>query len=248
MEHSDIEYEENESDIEAPWTRDLRILVTPYFLHFLLSHEVIDVNRIEDRDYVRTAVRGYLKKRLESPETIDDWDVIQVIDDDFTLSARDAVRAGRKFVALVLIATAIEHKINMFYRDVLEVKCGLRRDEVTKAIRIDSEAKLGWLLALVSGHELSADLKKRIKQVQEWRNALIHYKAVPKTIDAESHTIDRISREVEAVGIDNILSLPTELDEALQVIQLDIIPLMKEAYNIAEWIYLEDEDDYSTSD
>ncbi|VAW37663.1 hypothetical protein MNBD_CHLOROFLEXI01-2630 [hydrothermal vent metagenome] len=58
-------------------------------------------------------------------DIIDSLRVVTVIDDDFMQSAREAIEAGRISVAIVLIATTIEHKVNHFYRGILEFHGGL---------------------------------------------------------------------------------------------------------------------------
>ncbi len=203
----------------------------PNILFTLLAEQQIDRDRISDHAYVWSVV-------LENLDMLDDLETVSVIDEEFVKAAKEAADTERVFVALVLIATAIEHKINHFYREILERKYALERDEVTHAIRSNAESKIGWLFSLVSGGELSGDLKKRIQQVQQWRNSLVHYKAVPYHVNDVRYA-DRISGEIREAGIEKILKLPIELEEELNRVRLETIPLLEEAHRLADAILQE---------
>jgi hypothetical protein len=100
-------------------------------------------------------------------------------------------------------------------------------EDITKVIKNNNfEDKTGWLMSLVFKTELEQNLKRNIKKLIDIRNAIIHYKAVPFTL---SDTIDdckdshsSIENQIKNLDFD-ILSIPDELDEALnaQLIKLN---------------------------
>ena len=109
-------------------------------------------------------------------------------------------KEGSKALAIFLFATAIEHSVNGFYRQILEFK-GFSRKEVTQVIRTSSiEAKLTWLLKLSTGRTLPRGTRRRVKQVFEIRNAFGHFKYVPSLIGEDSDTSSKIDKMIKALG------------------------------------------------
>jgi hypothetical protein len=199
----------------------------PDILLALLAKQKIDRDRIGDREYVWSVV-------LENLDMLEEWEAVHVIDEEFIASAKEAAGCGRISVALVLIATAIEHKLNLFYREILEWKCGLGRDDATQVIRNNADIKIGWLFNLVIGKDMSEELKKRIRQINQWRNSLVHYKAVPLHINDTSNVRDRILCEVRETGVEKVLNLPMDLEEELTKVRLEVIALLEESQKLAE--------------
>jgi len=207
--------------------------VMPDILYALLAEEKIDKDRVGDRDYVWSVI-------MENLDIIEDFEAIHLIDDEFIASARDAAESGRMFVTLVLIAIAVEHNLNDFYRCVLEHKCHMSRDEATQAIRRnDAESKIGWFYSLVSGRELPEELIMRIRQVHQWRNSLVHYKVVPCHINDKTSGSNRILHEVREVEVEKILKLPMDVEKELTKVKLELIPLLEESENIAKALFSE---------
>ncbi len=128
----------------------------PSIIEILLRRGKLDTNRLDDRNYIHDIIR-------QNPEIFESLTWTTAIDDQFLASAREAISANRPVVAIVLVATAIEHRVNFFYRNVLEVHTGLSKQEATEIIRSNINIKIGWLMSVVTGYELSNDLKSKIK-------------------------------------------------------------------------------------
>lgn len=119
---------------------------------------------------------------------------------DFLKSAHSHWKDGRREIAIILFATAIEHLINQYYRDALDAH-ELPESEVTAAIRsCSNDAKLSWLLSLSGAERMRPSTEKRIRQIFEIRNAIVHYKFIPCTIDGFNGSHNRISSQITALG------------------------------------------------
>ena len=116
---------------------------------YLLVHNLLDGNRINDPIYLRLAVQKYLPE-----DFFKNLKIITKIDQDFTEIAEYAFSVDKPLVAIALYAISIEHRINDFYRDILIYK-GLTDNEITQALRQSSiHIKLGWLLSLSSNLQM----------------------------------------------------------------------------------------------
>jgi hypothetical protein len=155
------------------------------------------------------------------------------LDDQFLESAKEAAQLGRIPVAVVLVATAIEHRLNIFYRDVLEDYSGLSINETTEAIRSNAATKLGWLFHLVTSKEIPDELFRQIKQVFDLRNAFVHYKSIMVSWNEKEKSAELIEK-VNEIGLQNILDLPDKVEEELATIAANLIPAYHKAYELAE--------------
>ncbi|VVB72285.1 Uncharacterised protein [uncultured archaeon] len=118
-------------------------------------------------------------------------------------------------VAVVLIVTAIEQLMNVYYRNVLELR-GLPQEDITKIIRrCNVDVKIDWLITLVLGHELPKDLKKSITDLVELRNSIVHYKAIPGPLEGDEDSATRILARIENLGFDP-LEIPLKLERTLE--------------------------------
>jgi hypothetical protein len=160
------------------------------------------------------------------------------VDDQFIESAQEAVTANRPAVAVVLIATAIEHILNMFYREVLETKSDLSTEDTTNVLRSTFHTKLGWLMLLATKHNLSEELRRRIMQVTELRNAFVHYKApIASLDDLKQSGYDALVQQVEAIGLENMLRIPEQLETELETIMREMWPTYKTSQEITEAMF-----------
>jgi hypothetical protein len=194
----------------------------------LLAEGILDTERLSDKQYVRTVVSQNAQELVPSLRGV------VLIENDFLDSAREAVNTGRIPVAVVLVATTVEHKLNGFYRDLLE-NAGLTSEEATDAISSNMKVKTGWLMTLVTGHDLSEGVKKRIRQVNDIRNGFVHYKAHADRIDEmDNRGFAALMRQVEEIGIESILELPHDLETELHAILLDTFPSIRAAFEVTE--------------
>ncbi len=204
--------------------------IFPLLIQQLLTQGKLDKERLNDLDYVRSIV-------FENSDLIESLKIGYIIDEDFINSAHEAIEADRKSVAIVLVATAIEHKLNAFYRSVLETYFGLSNKETTEAIRSSFHTKLGWLMTLVSGSPISEELNKKIKKVIELRNGFVHYKVTSYSqddFDSENTGYDRLLQEVKRIGTENILELPNTLETFLREVEFEMDPNYKLAIAATE--------------
>jgi predicted RNA-binding protein with RPS1 domain len=150
----------------------------PTQIERLLDRKLIDKKRLSDTSYVLGVLEDH-------PAIFEELTTIPRIEHEFVEAAQDAIAAGRRMVAVVLIATAIEQKLNVFLRHALEAEKRLDSKEATEAIRaLQLKDKLGWLFALLAHHRFRDDLKKQILELAELRNLIVHFKGTPVPLDS----------------------------------------------------------------
>lgn len=218
---------ENPEDLEV-WYEGLKDIVAGILTRLFLNKK-IDETRIDELDYIWILIL----KNLELLKVIPAQRI--QFDHDFLEFAKKAAQSGKVPVAIVLIATTIEHRLNIFYREVLEDHSGLSTNATTEAIRSSTSAKLGWLFQLTTGKNLSNQLLSQIRQVFDLRNAFVHYKAIAVSIDEKDKYLELLEK-VNDIGLDNILDLPDKIERELSVIVSDLVPEYKKAYELAEMI------------
>jgi len=200
--------------------------VMPGIIESLLLSNELDKTRVDDIEYVWSVV-------IENLDLIEFVHRSSRIDQEIIESAKDAANLGRICVTVILIATALEHSLNLFYRDVLQKRFELSSDDATEAIRSNLSTKLGWLLQIVTKSGLSAELCKRIRKIADLRNAFVHYKATPVSID-ETDQLETLINQVHSIGIDIILDTPSVLERELSTLHETLIPENALAVRIAE--------------
>jgi len=207
---------------------DIAEEILPHILEALLLEERIDENRINDLKYVWSVV-------MENRDVIETLYGNIRIDDQIMESAKDAVQLGRIEVVVILVATTIEHRLNQFYRDVLEIRLGLSSEEATEAIKSNIHTKLGWLLQVTTNNEISEELLKRVKQIIDLRNAFVHYKYISVPInDVFKPGVQPLIQQVHNIGLDTILKTPDELENELETINQALFPEYARAGKLAE--------------
>lgn len=200
--------------------------IMPAVIESLLLSNKLDRARVDDPGYVWSVV-------IQNIDVMEFVHHNSRIDHEIIESANDAAKLGRISVAVILIATALEHSINLFYRDVLQKRFDLSSDDTTEAIRSNLSTKLGWLLHIVSKSGLSDELHKRIKQITDLRNAFVHYKATPVPL-GETDKLEMLINQVKIIGIDTILNTPDDLQHELAILYETLIPEQAWAVKIAE--------------
>jgi hypothetical protein len=192
----------------------------PGILIQLLLNGMIDKSKISDPDYLWSKVIN------DKSEILGDIFYIVNAHKDFLEIAKIAIDTNKQMVAVVLISTAIEHILNSHYRYFMRLS-GFTDEDITKVIKNNNfDDKTGWLMTLIFKTELDQNLKRNIKNLIDIRNAIIHYKAVPFTLDdriddrIDSHSI--IKNQIKNLDFD-MLTIPEELEEALntQLIKLN---------------------------
>lgn len=191
----------------------------PTLVRNLIIAGMLDTNKLSDKEYIWSVIR-------EHPEFVNNFGVSIRIEDSFLQSARDAIALDRPEVAIVLLATFIEHKLNIFYRDTyFESKSDLDNNEITNIIRRNNiYQKTGSLFSNVLQRKMDSDLQKSIRRVADLRNQVVHYKVEPsESLDDEntgSH--NKILKELENLDFDEIFETIERLSDVLENEMLDL--------------------------
>jgi len=192
----------------------------------LFLNNAIDESRTDDLKYIWELV-------IQNLYVLESLPMIRGrFDEELLETAREAAQADKIPVVVILIATVIEHRLNIFYRDVLEDYSGLSSSEATEAIRSNVSVKLGWLFHLTTRGHISDELTKQIKQIFDLRNAFVHYKSTMVTLNETNKTTELIDR-VKDIGLENILGLPDKIDEELAKVVQKLVPAYQKAYKLA---------------
>jgi hypothetical protein len=201
------------------WHEDLLEATMYPILLKMLNNNLIDLEKADDPMYL-WGVAG--EKMLEiTPE------FFILLHKDFLEVAQYCVENDKQPTAIILVATAIEHVTNIFYRSLLSHK-GLPDAQITEIVKRNNiEAKLGWLLTVTSNATLPDYLLNNIKEIIELRNALVHYKAIPEKWDVKSGSWENIKPKIDKIDYEQLLDIPDELDYALMEILEDIDPSRK---------------------
>ncbi|HXF40951.1 MAG TPA: hypothetical protein VN687_14635 [Blastocatellia bacterium] len=198
------------------WIEGSRMIlksVLPPIICSLLDDGALDTDRLSDREYVWAVLRKDLHSILEVM-----GEVGGQITHEIVRCARDLLDVNKREAAVILLATAIEHRLNIFYRLSLGLK-GLSDEQITEIIRSTNlNAKTGWLLVLVAKYELKEGLRKQVSELIEIRNQLVHFKAVPsKNLDDQmsgSHNL--VKERIGSLNAVELARIPDELEEALE--------------------------------
>jgi hypothetical protein len=197
-------------------------------LREMFSRGIIDSERVDDIDYLRSVI-------LENfDEIVPDVEMLTAIHNNFLDVAEYAIDADKPAVAVVLVATAIEHILNLHYRDLLMRK-GMDQKEVKSVIRSTRmEAKTGWLMALAGFPPLPTDLRKRILDLATLRNCIVHYKAKPTRLGSFEEGWDRLKQQLEDLDLDDVLDIPDELEQVLSSALIKLDPNLQLAVRVYE--------------
>lgn len=142
---------------------------------------------------------------------------------NFLKQAEQQWKQGEKHIAIVLLAVAVEHRLNQYIRDAFEEK-GLADLEITNLIKAANiESKLTWLISLSGGKALPVKLKCQIKKIFDIRNSIVHYKGAPSDLNENNGSHSAIDRELKLLGRFSIhrtyRSIDSFLEKQLSVLQ-----------------------------
>jgi hypothetical protein len=183
--------------------------IAPSLFREMLKRGLIDPARKSDPAYLLKAFRS-------NTRIIDDVPVVWNLYSGFIRIAELAVDNDEPEVAIVLLATAVDHILNIYYVERLAPR-GLSEKDVALMIRsLNTEAKMGWLNSLTGPLEIPDDLKKRLLALMELRNAIVHYKALPKRFSEESWIGSRVAQTNFEELNDDVDSVTRLVDSALK--------------------------------
>lgn len=169
-----------------------RILRTmyPLAMHALARQGVLKSEHLESAERIAEV---FYKNRHKAASKME-WCI--AIEEEFIQQAIANWKKGKKFVAIVLYATAVEQYVNQTYALMLRAH-GLENEEVEKIVRtLNIEPKLSWLMKLVAQREFPKALRTRLRKVFELRNAIVHYKALFTHIDRPDDSHSKIETEL----------------------------------------------------
>jgi hypothetical protein len=205
--------EDTHFDLTKEMERDILRRFISYILNRLVLDGMIDKDKAHDPEYLEKLV-------LKNTYILDEPSFSRIIEihHEFCASARKMIDDNKPIVAIVLLCTAIEQILNLYYRYFLTFQ-GISDEDITKIIKRNNfDIKTGWLMTLVVGREFPPDLKKRISEIVEIRNSIVHYKAVPGPFDSDDDSYSRIEERIKKLDYTTILSIPNELERTLEKI------------------------------
>jgi hypothetical protein len=235
--HFNEESTKNQLDDSEEKSEDIKDLVkqfVPSILIQLLINGKIDQGKISDSKYLWSKVKN------ERSDLVSEIFYIVSFHEEFLEVAKDSLDNGKNEVAIVLIATAIEHVLNINYRQIMKFR-RFSDENITLIIKNNNfEDKIGWLMSLFFEKDLEPELRKNIRKIIEIRNAIVHYKALPFSLSdkfediTDSHSV--IKNQIESLDFD-ILSMPEELDEALNTQFIELNPELKLVNDMMEVMF-----------
>jgi hypothetical protein len=135
------------------------------------------------------------------------------LDGNFLKNAKYAVENDDREVAIVLISTVIEHRLNMCVNDMLEDK-GLSADDAEKAIgNRNIDDKIGWLMKIL-GNEFPDGIKRQILKITNLRNAIVHFKPRRWLTSINSRTENQ--QVIQKLDFDEVFRCVDELESTLE--------------------------------
>ena len=183
----------------------------PKILRELLSRNLIDLAKTHDIEYLWSVVTD------PKNDVVDDLQLLTEIHGEFKEIAEYAISNGKKHVAVILLATTVEHSLNLYYREMLNLK-HLTTSEITEIIRrSDINGKLGWLMSIVGNINLEHGFINDLMKLFEVRNAIVHYKAIPGKLSLHDGSDDKIKAILDQIDLPETLNLLNELEKRLEV-------------------------------
>jgi hypothetical protein len=165
----------------------------PNVFLILARQKILKEEHLQDP---QTLVRLILKHKRAA---IQRMKICWTIDEEFLNEAVDFWKKGKKNIAIVLYATAVEQFINYTYQMILDAKA-FDSETSTELIRyLNVDAKLGWMFRSFVGHAFPQPLGRRLRRVFSIRNAIVHFKAIPGRLDYDEDSSSRLEAELKGL-------------------------------------------------
>ena len=182
----------------------------PHYIKLLLENKLIDLERASDPKYLRTILHN--NKDFIMSQFVEDGVGLR-LDGNFLKNAKYAVENDDREVAIVLISTVIEHRLNMCVNDMLEDR-GLSADDAEKAIgNRNIDDKIGWLMKIL-GNEFPDGIKRQIVKTTNLRNAIVHFKPRRWLSSIDSPT--EMQKVIQQLDFDEVFRCVDELESTLE--------------------------------
>jgi hypothetical protein len=218
----------SEEDLKSA-EREILRSVMPAIMQCLIEGGRVDLDRADDAEYLWSVL-------VENVEVVEHLSMGTVLDDQILELAKDAFDRGSITVAVILVATAVEHELNAFYRDVLEGRGALSSSETTEAIKSNLNSKIGWLLLLSTGYSLSDELKKQVGRLFELRNSVVHYKHHFSLLagDGKDNPYYQLVDRMKEFSREELFKIPATLSAELASILSQVRPSFPLAQSMAD--------------
>lgn len=169
------------------------------FLHQLMPVLMLSLARqkILRPEHLSSELQLFTIFRKNSRKGIKQAKYSIAIEEEFIQAAMEFWKKGKKTIAIVLYATAVEQYVNQTYGLMLEAH-GLQDAEIEKIVRtLNTEPKLSWFLKIVTKKEFPKALAKRLRTVFELRNAIVHFKGIRGGLDDDSDSYSKIQTDLK---------------------------------------------------
>jgi hypothetical protein len=191
-------------------------LIIPHIIRAMLEHGIIDLDRYREPQYIL----DLLKDDSIIGDVLPLIETTVLIHNEFIEMAKLAFENNKKASALVLVATSIEHQFNSFYREILKSK-NIDNKVITDIIKTSNfNSKLSWLIKLSSGTNIPDDLSKRIRNIIELRNAIVHYKAKPgKFLELfENSSYKELNDSINKLDFNDVFKMSEDISDFLDAL------------------------------
>ena len=217
------------SEVSPDVTKQLREMMFPQILYSLLKTGDLDRERLDDYEYVWSIIDSHLDSMITN-----EMKVIVHLEGGFLEFARHAFVANKPEVAIVLVATAIEHTVNAFFRDLLDLQ-QIPEYLIVEILKNNNiRDKLGWLLFLLTRQEIRQGLRNRILHLFDVRNAIVHMKFRSRELGTiKSGELRYPISDVRDMDIDEVVSLVSDVEQELNNIHKAIDPDLRLAEDIS---------------
>lgn len=202
--------------------------IIPGLIQELLANELLDRDRVNDKEYVMTTLLENCKK-IKLPN-------IQVATyKTLRETLKCEIVAGREESAIIIAGVCIEHLLNHFYQDILPFKYDMNNKEVASALNsLKIEDKIGWFLNITTNNEVPNDLKGKIVSINKIRNKVVHYKAIPEDLYIDgSGSYNEIKKKLESLNLEQLIKITVELEKFLDKILIENNDDYRLAYDIS---------------
>lgn len=190
--------------MDANLAKELFEITLPYIVHHLLKKGKFKGVNLKSPSKLLKVYDDNLENCMTELEVPMD------ISNRFIVWAQKAYNEDEKFVAIVLVATAMEQELNKCYRFILREE-GLLYEEITEVIRKHNiEPKITWLLKLIGKIELDDNLRKNVLEIFSIRNSIIHYKSIFTKFDQDTGSHEKINLAIKRIEKIDIFHLYEE--------------------------------------